>query len=83
MQINLGLPQSTWATARGPEPVADHVLELRPVIHEPAQTEQPLVDDAGVDAALVLDITDRRSSDSGSELRRFVDYMSVTAGCGR
>ncbi len=39
------------------------------------------VDTLGLDennAPVVLDFTDRRSSDTGSELRRFIDYMSVT-----
>jgi hypothetical protein len=45
---------------RHPEPVADQVLELGTVVHQPRQVEQPLVDDAGVRAALVLDFTDRR-----------------------
>jgi hypothetical protein len=48
------------------------------VVHQPRQIEETLVDDAGIDAALVLDITDRRSSETVSELRRFIDYMSVT-----
>jgi hypothetical protein len=47
---------------RHPEPVADQVLELGTVVHQPPQVEQALVDDAGVDTALVLDFTDRRSS---------------------
>lgn len=35
-----------------------------------------------VNSTLKLDITDRRSPDTGSELRRFTDYMSVTLGKG-
>jgi hypothetical protein len=38
---------------------------------------------AGVEQMDVVDITDRRSSDTGSELRRFTDYMSVTVSWGR
>lgn len=33
---------------------------------------------AGVEAVDFVDFTDRRSSNTGSELRRFIDYMSVT-----
>jgi hypothetical protein len=33
--------------------------------------------------AYLKEITDRRSSDTGSELRRLIDYMSVTASWGR
>lgn len=54
---------------RRPEPVADQMPELGTVIHQPGQIEQTLIDHAGVSAALVLDITDRRSSDTDSELR--------------
>jgi hypothetical protein len=68
---------------RHPEPVADQVLELGPVVHQPRQVEETLVDDAGVDTTLVLDITDRGSWDTGSELRQYMDYMSVTASWGR
>jgi len=46
----------------GPEPVADEVLELGPVIHKPGQVEVPLVDHVCIGAALVLDFTDRRNS---------------------
>lgn len=48
---------------RHPEPVADQVLELGAVVHQPREVEEPLVDDAGVDTALVFDITDRRNSE--------------------
>jgi len=43
------------------------------------------IDTLGLDennAPVVLDITDRKSSDTDSELRRFIEYMSVTASCG-
>jgi hypothetical protein len=52
-----------------PEAVVDQMLELGAMVHQPRQVEKVLVDDAGVDAALVLDFTDRRSSDTYSELR--------------
>jgi hypothetical protein len=39
---------------RNPEPVADQGLELRPVIDQPGQVEQPLGDHSGVTAPLVL-----------------------------
>lgn len=45
---------------RRPEPDVDQVLELRPVVHQPGQVEQALIDHAGIRAALVLD-DDRRA----------------------
>ncbi|MFF7601236.1 hypothetical protein [Streptomyces mirabilis] len=37
----------------------------------------------GSSYSVELDITDRRSSNTGSELRRFMNYMSVTGSWGR
>jgi hypothetical protein len=42
------------------------------------ELSQSAIDLTESGAPLVLDITDRRSSDTGSELRRCKDYMSVT-----
>ncbi|WP_329375346.1 hypothetical protein [Streptomyces sp. NBC_01483] len=53
------------------------MLELGAMVHQPRQIEKSLVDDAGIDTTLVLDITDRRSPSTVSELRRFIDYMSA------
>nr|WP_211278637.1 hypothetical protein [Streptomyces griseorubiginosus] len=39
---------------RHPEPVANQVLELGTMVHQPRQIEETLVDDAGIDTTLVL-----------------------------
>ncbi|MDH6221824.1 hypothetical protein [Streptomyces pseudovenezuelae] len=56
---------------------AEIVAELRKLV-ETASRIQFTIGDYALDLS-----TDRRSSDTGSELRRFIDYMSVTASSGR
>lgn len=53
-------------------------LELVAVSGQPDEVGHRLRDDPSITAALELDFTDCRSSDTRSELRRFIDYMSVT-----
>ncbi|RPF30497.1 hypothetical protein EDD92_0278 [Streptomyces sp. TLI_185] len=63
---------------RHPEPVSDQVPERVLMVPQPGHVIEALVDHTCVGAAPVLHITDRRSPDTGSELRRFIEHMSVT-----